>query len=284
VVADLAVRASSDHIYVDADVNGEPVTMILDTGADNTTLSPQAAKRLGLEQTNWPGTTVVGIGGAQKAAHFQADGLRIGMLHGRTWDFMVADFGGESLEPRPDGLLGADLLRDYDVDLDLPGGHVRAFYPQHDCSQPSAYLTGPLHMVDLEATTRPGIPISLSTLSLVKLHVKIEDQSLVAEIDSGAPNNVLFLPGLAKLKWATSKLAADKLGLIAGIGPSAVQTVYHTIPTMQIGGVRLENVPVNVVNTSMGPVGPDMIIGLELLRRIHVWISHSSAKGLSGIN
>ena len=85
VVADLAVRASSDHIYVDADVNGEPVTMILDTGADNTTLSPQAAKRLGLEQTNWPDTTVVGIGGAQKAAHFQADGLRIGMLHGRNF-------------------------------------------------------------------------------------------------------------------------------------------------------------------------------------------------------
>lgn len=278
LVGNLLLRESGGHILIDASVNDQPVRMVLDTGADYTILTPQAEKRLHLDRENWPDSTVAGIGGTRKSTFFQAETLRLGNLYGTTWNFLVADVAATNVEPKPDGLLGADLLRLYDFDLDLLGGYLRIFYPEHDCSQPSAYLTGPLHMVDLETTIMPGVAVSFNTLALVKLHVRIGDRLLVAEIDSGAPHNVLFLSGLAKLNWSTEQFTADKRGLAGGIGPDLVPTIYHIIPTVGIGDLKIANVPVNAVNTSMGPGGPDIILGLELLRRVHVWISHSSAQ------
>jgi predicted aspartyl protease len=252
--------------------------MLLDTGADHTTLTPQAAKRLGLDRTNWSDANFGGIGGQRKVVYYQSDNIRFGMMHGWDWLFAVADVGLESLSPTPDGLLGADIFGNYDIDLNLPGRSLRVFYPQHDCSKPSAFLTGTLRMVDLESTIKPGVPISMDTLAQIRLHVTIDGHSLVAQIDTGAPNNILFLSGLEKLKWNDAMLAMDPVDVVTGIGPEPVKALNHIVPELQIGSLRLEKIPVKILSAALGPAGPDMIIGLELLRRVHVWISHSSAK------
>ena len=275
VVADLPLQEANHHLLVDVLINEKPARMILDTGAETTILSPDAAKRLSLDREG-PFGTVLGIGGERKALRFQADSIRLGTLHGSTWNFVVADVVSGYSDPKPDGLLGADIFRTYDIDLNLPAGRLRAFYPEHDCSRPSVYLTGPTHSVDLEATTFPNYPTSFATLSMLRLHVKVGGQPLVAEIDTGAPHNIVFLTGLAKLKYTASDVKSDKRVYTIGIGPDAVRSLRHVLPELSIGDLEMRNVPVNLVNTTLGPTGPDIIIGLNLIKQLHIWISHSS--------
>jgi predicted aspartyl protease len=277
VVADLPVHEDHGRLMTRANINGQPANMIFDTGSDVTLLTPDGAKRLGLSKQNAYASTLSGIGGSRKAIPFQADAIRVGVLHGDDWGLEVADIRLGELGAKPDGLLGAELFRRYDIDLDLAGGDVRIFYAEHDCSAPSAYLTGPLHMVPLESTIRPGVPISLDMLSYITVHVKIGGQSLVALIDSGSMENLVFASGAAKLKWTQGDAGVGKERMSGGIGPAVVRGRERVISALSIGDVRLENVPVTATEMAIAPSGADMILGLPFLQRVHVWVSHSSA-------
>jgi predicted aspartyl protease len=272
VAAELPVLQRAGHLFVDAVVNDKPVQMMFDTGSEFTILTPQAEKRLRLDRENFPASKVYGIGGEQSAVNFQADTLWLGKLYAKDFDFVVADVGFQ------DGLIGSDLLYGFDVDLNFQSDQIRLFVPKHDCSDAAAYLTGKLHKVDLEATVLPGMTISRATVAEVKIHVSVGGQSLIAQIDSGAPHSLLFPSGAAKLRLTQQAVARDARGVSSGIGMQVVPTIFHTLPDLSIGDVKIADVPVSIVAESSGFGGPDMLIGLDMLNRAHFWISHSSAK------
>ena len=105
VVADLAIQRQQGIILVDATINDQPARMVLDTGSQDTIITPNTAKRFRLQETNFPAGEMAGIGGVRKSAFYQADNVRIGSLHGRTWNFVIADVGAGYFHPAPDGLL-----------------------------------------------------------------------------------------------------------------------------------------------------------------------------------
>ena len=49
-----SLRADEDRLWVDATINGKPVKLVLDTGAEKSVLFRPMAERLGLRVTNWP--------------------------------------------------------------------------------------------------------------------------------------------------------------------------------------------------------------------------------------
>lgn len=59
-------RSSDDHFYIDTLVNGRPTKFMIDTGATDIALAPQAAERLGFDletlSYNMPYSTANGIG------------------------------------------------------------------------------------------------------------------------------------------------------------------------------------------------------------------------------
>jgi hypothetical protein len=49
-----SLRADEERLWVDATINGKPVKLVLDTGAEKSVLFRPMAERLGLRVTNWP--------------------------------------------------------------------------------------------------------------------------------------------------------------------------------------------------------------------------------------
>jgi hypothetical protein len=121
-VATVVQFTPGDPILVTARLNGVPLTLLLDTGADRTLVSPAAVARAGYERTivfGGSSVRIVGVTGSviapQVTAVLDVAGTRIGPLSLIVHD---AGLGG------PDGLLGRDILDAFTVTIDAAAGRA----------------------------------------------------------------------------------------------------------------------------------------------------------------
>jgi len=102
-------------ILIQAQVNGQPATLVVDTGASHTILSSELlrVRSLALEHADAPakGSGFVGSAGCAKAT------IEIGTM---TWPdrrvLVMDDFRdlSNSMKQRVDGIIGEDVLREFD--------------------------------------------------------------------------------------------------------------------------------------------------------------------------
>ena len=112
------IQLAGSSALVGAVVNGSPVTLLVDTGASMTILSPRATARLGITvPATAPKilTTVVG-GGTFAMPYVRVASLRVGELTVEAIDVGVYDALPRA--PLIDGLLGANFLNHFRVTLD----------------------------------------------------------------------------------------------------------------------------------------------------------------------
>jgi hypothetical protein len=206
--------------------------------------------------------------------------VEFGLLHAAAWNFSVADFG---MPPGTEiaGLIGADILRDYDIDLDLPAGRIRLFYAEHDCSHPSAFLNAPLFEVPLAKVAETHV-MGRQTIQFVyspnspTLAIGIGGKQFDAVIDTGAPSNTMFRQGFEALGITREDVLAHRGADQRGIGAGVVAASVRTLESLDIGDLEIRNTKVSMVDQE-SPTGlPEIILGLQLIERIHMWISHSS--------
>ena len=120
-IVPVEVNSRFSLILLKVEVNGEPATFVLDTGSSRTILSTRLARTDRLPSapkvTPSRGSGYVGSAFAIKAT------LKIGDTFWRDHDFLAMDDLPEisqSLGQRIDGILGQDLLRDFQtVEIDF---------------------------------------------------------------------------------------------------------------------------------------------------------------------
>jgi hypothetical protein len=102
-------------ILVSARINdGDPVTLILDTGADRTLVAPAALARLGIPTPNTYDATIQGVTGSIRADVVPIQSLEVGGVRAGPLAIIAhdAELAGA------DGLLGRDFLSLFSVTID----------------------------------------------------------------------------------------------------------------------------------------------------------------------
>jgi Aspartyl protease len=102
-------------VLVQARINGlGPITLILDTGAEGTIISPAVLTRLGRAPENGPPLTLKGVTGTGYASRVWVDFIEVGQT--RVGPLLVAVY--EADLRGADGLLGRDFLSHLKVTID----------------------------------------------------------------------------------------------------------------------------------------------------------------------
>lgn len=93
---ELRVRQASDgHFWVDAEVNGQRIRFLVDSGATTTSLSRAAAQRAGIESSGGFGAMVQTANGMVTVERGRAQTLRVGPIERRDVAVHVSDAFGD---------------------------------------------------------------------------------------------------------------------------------------------------------------------------------------------
>jgi hypothetical protein len=117
---DLPVTLAEGVPLVRLTLGNKEAVLILDTGAESTIVSTNAADRLQLPRNMVYPLRLRGLGGGVVGGAVGLPGLAVGGLHLPNFGALVGPIDLPKLGSFvPDGLLGADILSDYDVDLSV---------------------------------------------------------------------------------------------------------------------------------------------------------------------
>jgi len=114
-------------VLVSVKINGAgPITLILDTGADHTLISPSVLARLGVSAEAAYRGVLKGVTGTQYASAFWVSSLEVGEAAAGPLLVIAHDAGLKNA----DGLLGRDFLINFNVTID-PKERVVTFTPNN---------------------------------------------------------------------------------------------------------------------------------------------------------
>jgi predicted aspartyl protease len=264
--AELPVTLQHGFLLVPAALDGRQVMMVVDTGAEATTISPDAVKLLGLA---WqPSRTVLlGVGGTVRGGgtvrlqRLQLGGLVRDRLALPVSTLPPVDGAGQMVA----GLLGADVLGGFDIALDLPR-HTMTLYALPPCPGfvPPGYAAA------------DGSELQPAVSGLLFLPARIDGSAVRALLDTGARHSLLDRLVAARLGVTGLDLAFDPVVRGRGVGSAALAFRRHRFAEVRVGGVAVRNMPVNVA--ALPIPGIDMLLGADWLAGHAVWISRAAKR------
>jgi predicted aspartyl protease len=270
-LADVPVVSRDNLLFVKAGINGQWVTLLVDTGAERTVLTQAAVARLQLPHDRRV-TRTMGIGGPSANWDAMLTSFVLGGLSLPVDHLPVANFKGEAGNGPPiDGLLGADVLLAYDVDLDVPEQRMALYRPRRcDDARPPW---------NEAARAVPGVTARRDRLFVP---ISLDGVRDMAVLDTGAQTTTIG-PALAQRTEAhTSSAPSDQVVLAHGAAPEPVSVRLHKFRQLHIGPVMME-APTVCVLPPDAPGVSENIVGGDFFSGRRVWLSFATRRVFVGV-
>jgi TPR repeat protein len=267
----LPIKFSGLAPTVEGTVNGKAARMLVDTGAMDSYLFPQIAKKAGLKLGHDVGY-VTGIGGTSTEIGTKVDELSIGPFHVENIRMGVISDTASRVN---DVLLGARFLFNYDLELSMAEQYLRFFQPEN-CSSEDHLAYWDENALSVPMTYLDGGPRSQLVLdgrgfrkikneSRKAVHVEINGKKLRALIDSGAMHTTIFSHAVQShgLNLRTDGSFGRKP--VAGVGKKTLSSWIAQFDTFQIGDEMVKNGRVMVVDHDLESEF-ELVLGADFLR------------------
>lgn len=245
--------------------NGAAVTLLLDTGAQTTILTPAAAQRIGAQRPRIEFQRQMrGIAGSLETSEVELRSFGIGGVAIPWRRVRVGQLGVANAFVIPiDGVLGADSLSSFDIDVDL-AAHRVVLYQRQTCPGATPAWTGPYDRI-------------LASRSLgdhLFFPVQLDGSRIAAFIDTGAQLTVLSAQAAAALGLTAPVLARDRAILVHGAAAEELGAHVHRFAQMGIGTEVVRNLDIAVTNLRLSDA--DLVLGVDFLKSRRMWISYGS--------
>lgn len=189
------------YLYLNAEVNGKPVRLLIDSGAGLNVLSPEAADRLGIQ-----GGTPVNASGAGSASVpariVTLDSLKIGAAVQNKAPAVVVPLPGIL---GVDGLVGHGFIDTYVTTFDYEAKTL-TFTPPSEFKVPSGF-------VEKELRIRENIP---------EVQMTIDGAVNWVKVDTGASDSLTLFDTFVEARDLRSKLKKARSGFGGGVGGMSV--------------------------------------------------------------
>jgi len=265
-LAEMPVEAHGNMLSVRATIDGGPVTLLVDTGAERTLLTEAAVERLRLPRDEHHATRTYGIG--RSTASWDAKlpgGIVLGGTHFPVDSVTVGRFTmGEVTGGGADGLLGADILLAFDIDLDMPARHMTLYRARRDCPDAVPPWSEPYVSVAGIDTRRDRLLVPFELDGVAGMGV----------LDTGAQLSSISERMTLRMGLLPNDLAKDRTVMAHGAAPDHVPVRLHQFREFRVGAalMRGPTLPVVPMTSGMG----DALVGADFLQGRRVWLSFAT--------
>ncbi|HUB85530.1 MAG TPA: retroviral-like aspartic protease family protein [Rhizomicrobium sp.] len=249
------------RVTVPMTVKGTPLAMLVDTGGYISALNQSVVRKLDLSTTYlMNGRYVQMFGGVHLDQTAEAHDVLLGNMKASSMPvFVVPDgiLGG------PDGILAPDILGAYDAEFDFANNKFN-LYSQDHCDGQVVYWT---------ADPYAAVPFGIEGGTHITVNVTLDGKTFRAVIDTGAARSLMSLDAA---KDAFDIADNDPNLKLAPDG----HTYTYPFKTLDLQGVSVKNPAFVLMPQSVAKVRglPDMIIGIGILRQLHLYIAYRERK------
>ena len=260
-IAEMPLQVQDRLLVVPAGINGKWTQLVVDSGAERTTISDATAIRLNLPHDARFTNRAMGIGGTTTTTDVSLDRLVLGGVHFPIDRVAVGTFKLQNERGlSADGLLGADILLAFDLDIDVPNNRL-TLYRTRMC--PNARPPGQETWIEIA-----GVQARRDRLLLP---FELDNAAGLAILDTGAQGNVLGVDMARRMGLNEQTMVDDRPVRQTGTGPGVALSRLHRFKRLRIGPVVEESPMITVLQSDFG-VG-DALIGEEFLAGRRVWLS-----------
>jgi predicted aspartyl protease len=260
-VAQMPLEVQDRLLVVPVGINGKWVHLVVDSGAERTMISDTAAERLGLPHDPKHIIHAMGIGGVTTTTDVSIDRMVLGGVHFPINRIGVGTFNLQNERGlSADGLLGADILLAFDMDIDVPDNKL-TLYRSRVCSNTQPPWTEPAFEIT-------GVKARKDRLLLP---FQLDSVPGLAILDTGAQGNVVGVDMARRMGLNDQAMAGDRAVHQHGVGPGDTISYLHQFKQLEIGPVTVESPKLMVLQSDFG-VG-DALIGESFLQGRRVWLS-----------
>jgi len=238
---------SAGQVYVPLTVNGHTSKMLVCTNCAWSMLGEKFLERTGIQKRQ--GNVDYIIPDGSKLAYTELVELKLGNIpFRRKVQFLVHEGSGET------GALGLHILRLFDLEIDVDKKLV-SFHGWNECGRPKGdWASGAVEF-----------PFQRRDEAL-KTIVDVNGKALEVTISTGLHTSSISM-GLATRHFGLTPRSP-------GVRKIDDARYEYSLPELSISGIRLENVPLEIVETER----PGIDLGSHELSQLHLYFAFGSDK------
>lgn len=256
IYASRTTEDSIGRILAPVWLNGRgPFLFIVDTGANRTVLSPETARKLGIDARNGGRAVVHGVTGSELAPIARVAELRIGRIARRDVDMPVVS---SRVHAQADGMLGADNLAGTRLSVDFRRNRI-------DISESGSAPPRPRQSTSLPAQMRFGL------LPLVR--GRVGGVEIEAVVDTGAERSIGNGALRAALIAQRARIQDEGQTLVFGaVGPSVMADVLW-VPRLRVGAGNITKLQLLFADTHVFHIWrleqkPALLLGMDVIGQL----------------
>lgn len=244
-------------------INGTPLPMVVDTGAQGSSVTPQTVAALKLPRDRKRRTRSTTVGGVDVTENALVETLGVPSFGFIDRSLAVLSLDAVPGEAAPAGLIGADLLGDFEIELDLPARRL-IFYRAAGCDSVRPAWTGKYQTV----AARPSKDHDFL------LPIDLDGHGLTALFDTGATSGTVSRAAARSVGVSDAELDNDRpvTGTSAGSHGYAIRR--HRFDSVRIGTETFRNVSLDVADFTR--TGVDLLIGVDYMRQRRFFLSYAT--------
>ncbi len=265
----LPVTMDGYKAVVTVQLNGMEAHLALDTGAFFSMLNPETAKRMGLRIGTSP-VLMGGVGGTVRPGLTNIKDFVVGNQTLHHVDMLV--YGDQFARGGMDGILGQNLLRAGDIEIDLAHGVVRLMRDTGCEDSNLAYWHGsdPVSVLRMYATDVRE--------PLVVADAQANDHTIRVLFDTGAFNSGMSIAAAGRAGVTPQSPGVTPGGIGFGIGSQMRDSWIAPFNSFVLDQERILNTHLRISDFASLPQNADMLLGADFFLSHRVLISYQVRK------
>lgn len=258
----LPIFTMDRRVFARMSSNDRQIVVLVDTGSPRSLINKKSADALNAQHVRAAEREIMDFSGNKQSVDLRMlPSLRVGDHEFGPFRFLtVAD--GLSVENHTfDAILGMDITKGLDIELDLDGSIMILSRPGTCASNSSS----------------KSVYIPFTPLDDVRfqIDIKVNGITLTAMIDTGATDTLVIESGSQLLGFNEQVLSFDRDVLLSGISnKSVISGKEHEINRLEIGPFLVKNKTLVVSRTAQASF--DVILGFDVLSKFNMCLSRTA--------